>query len=180
MENTKKIKKTALVLLAVVSMVMLYFIFITIRGFLYYPASVGDHAFITEPAPGGDVVPIGDPVPVGISLNPIKTILDAVRSLILLSILISALILLLSIKREETPFHSRNVTSLKSMGILLMVLEPLELFVSWIPVALSDGAFITAHYFPAGSVFAAGIVVYCVSLVFEYGISLQKQSDETL
>lgn len=31
-----------------------------------------------------------------------------------------------------------------------------------------------------GTVFAAGLVLYCISLVFRYGCELQQESDETL
>ena len=31
-----------------------------------------------------------------------------------------------------------------------------------------------------GVILTAGLVIYCVALVFHYGISLQKQADETL
>jgi len=51
-------------------------------------------------------------------------------------------------------------------------------------VPMDDGTIamtaITTSYFPSGVIVVVGIVVYCVALVFMYGISLQKQTDETL
>ena len=158
MENIKKIKKSALVLLAAVSLIMLYFIIITVASFFVF-----------------DIVFDGVS-----SSNPVKIALHAIHILALLSIQIFVVILLLSVKKDETPFNLKNVRLLKSIAILLMVLEPLEVIASRIPTVLSDNTVAVMTYFPSGSIFVAGIVVYCISLVFKYGITLQKQFDETL
>ena len=161
MENIKKIKKSALVLLVVVGLIMLYHIILVV-------SSTVANGFVFFPAPDGR------------SFNPVKNVLYIMGTLILLSIQICALILLLSIKRDETPFKIKNVKLLKNIAIMLMTLEPLEVIAAGIPVAMDDGTFIFMRFFPSGNLFVAGIVVYCVSLVFKYGISLQQQSDETL
>ena len=161
MENTKKLKKSAFVLLVAVCLVMLYFITISV-------ASIAAHGFMLYPAPAGA------------SLSLAKNALYVVNTLILLSTQICALILLLSIKKDETPFNLRNVRLLKGIAIPLMALEPIEAIAAKIPITLEDNAVVSLTYFPAGSVLVVGIVVYCVSLVFRYGISLQEQSDETL
>ena len=158
MENIKKIKKSALVLLAAVSLIMLYFIIITVASFFVF-----------------DIVFDGVS-----SSNPVKNALYFISALVMLSVQIFVVILLLSVKKDETPFNLKNVRLLKSIAILLMVLEPLEVIASRIPTVLSDNTVAVMTYFPSGSIFVAGIVVYCISLVFKYGITLQKQFDETL
>jgi hypothetical protein len=155
MENTQKIKKTAFALLVVVSLIMLYNIIITIVGFV--PA-------ITEVAP----------------LNPVHFAFSIVSVFIMLSVQLYGVILLLSVKKDETPFNSKNVRLLKSIAILLVAKEPLDFISSGIPVALGDGTIMVTRYFPSGAILAAGIVVYCIALVFKYGITLQTQFDETL
>ena len=105
--------------------------------------------------------------------------------LIVLAILVIALVLLFSIRKEETPFHLKNVRRLKVIAILLMSLEPYHFISEWIsnhfyPMVLSDHTAVSVHTSWGGSILVAGLVVYCISLVFEYGISLQKQVDETL
>ena len=155
METTRKIKTTANVLFLVVSLVLLWFIVITAWGGFRYA------------------------VPVGESPHPGRVLVDIVRVLVLLSILICALTVLLAIRKDETPFNVKNVRLLKRIAILLMVVEPYEVFAGWITSLFSSPRIMTL-YLPAGCVFAAGLVVYCVSLVFDYGISLQKQIDETL
>jgi len=47
---------------------------------------------------------------------------------------------------------------------------------------LLDGTTLTVTPFsiPSGYMLAVGIVVYCLSIVFKHGITLQIQSDETL
>ena len=154
MENTKKIKKSASALLVAVSLIMLYNIIITVNGSI--------------PVVTGEVL-----------LNPVIGF-NIVKTFVMLSVQICAAILLLSVKKDETPFNLKNVKLLKSIAILLMTVEPLEFIASRIPIALGDGTVIMSTYLPSGFILAAGIVVYCVALVFKYGITLQKQFDETL
>ena len=157
MEDILKIKKAANALFATVSIVLLWFIVQTVRGFLLNTAewyAVGVVSF-------------------------------SVGVLILTTILLFALALLYTIRRDGTPFQRKNVTRLKTIGVLLVALEPYMLFAQWVsnrlyPIILSDGARIETHSSMGGTIIAAGLVVYCVSLVFDYGISLQRQVDETL
>ena len=167
MVNIGKIKKSALVLFMAVSLIMLYYVIavvvnIAAHGFVLYPTLVG-------------VVGVGEA-----SFSTVKAVLYFMDPLILISIQICALLLLLSIKKEETPFSLKNVKLLRAIAILLLVLEPLKVIAARIPLVMGDGTFTSMVYLPSGSVLAVGIVVYCVSLVFKYGITLQKQFDETL
>ena len=164
MDNIGNIKKTALVLFVVVSLLLVYNIILA-----------------------GRVAFTGYAVPVGETLNWAKIVFDVIRVLIVLSILTCAMVLLRAIKKDETPFNIRNVTLLKSVAFLIAVIDPYEIVASHVPTFLPkidiDGLSrfeLTTTYLPSGSFFVAGIVVYCVSLVFKYGITLQKQFDETL
>ena len=164
MDKIGKIKRTALVLFMVVSLILLYNIILAGRA-----------AFI------------GYAVPIGEALNPAKIVFDAIRVLIVLSVLLCAMVLLRTIKKDETPFNRKNVKLLKSMAFLIAVLDPYEIVASRVPAVLPKAAMSgllrfepTTVFLPSGCFFVAGIVVYCVSLVFKYGISLQKQFDETL
>lgn len=99
-----------------------------------------------------------------------------ITTLIILSILTLALILLFSIKKDESPFNLKNVKLLKAIALLLVAKESWSFIVGWINFGNILGASVTSVEW----VIAAGLVVYCIALVFQHGITLQKQSDETL
>jgi len=158
MATIKKMKQTTLVLSVVVGLMLVWFIVNSIRA-LFSPGMIWDIPSFT---------------------------LTTIYVLILLAILIVALVLLRSIKAAETPFALKNVKLLKTIAILLIVLEPCFDVVQWVtaqlhPIELGDGT-VVASFGPqlGGVILATGLVVYCVALVFEYGISLQQQADETL
>lgn len=160
MEITKKIKRTALVLFVAVSIILLW----NICFMLTHPPAMG--------TPSGTinafaVVNLGGYV---------------INILLLLVMLTLSLILLYSVKKDETPFKLKNVKLLKGIAIALVAYEPCGLIMQWVSTALAppllpgEVAFFTS----GGFVLTAGLIVYCISLVFEHGISLQKQIDETL
>jgi len=157
MANTQKIKKAAIALFTAVSLVLLWFIIQTIRGIVLNMAEWQ--------------VPTVATFSIGV--------------LLVIATLIFAFMLLHSIKNDETPFNGKNVTHLKIIAVLLIALEPYLIIVQWIfhnfyPIVLSDGISIETHSSMGGSIIAAGLVVYYIALVFDYGISLQQQVDETL
>lgn len=86
--------------------------------------------------------------------------------------------LLKSLKAEETPFTHANGRLIRNLSFLLIALglaDSIFIFFS--------NVFITHDYNDPdtkGTVFAAGLVLYCISLVFRYGCELQQESDETL
>ena len=157
MANILKIKKAAIALFAAVSLVLLWFIIQTVRGVMlnkgeWYAPSIATFCL---------------------------------GALILAATLVFALTLLHSIRKDETPFNRKNVARLKIIAVLLIVLEPYMLIAQWVfhkfyPIILSDGTSIEMHSSMGGTILVTGLVVYCISLVFDYGISLQKQVDETL
>jgi len=100
---------------------------------------------------------------------------------IMLVSLIISLILLHTIRKESTPFNLRNVKRLKFIAIMLILLEPVlflseRLFVHFWP---PDGRAIGVTIY-GGTIIAIGLITYCLALVFQYGIALQNQVDETL
>ena len=164
MSKIEKIKRTAFVLFVAVGLILLYNIILA-----------------------GRVAFTGYAVPVGETLNPAKIVFDVIRVLIVLAILTCAMVLLRAIKKDETPFNIKNVKLLKSVAFLIAVLDPYEIVASCVPAFLPKHDIsgllrfeLTTAFLPSGCFFVAGIVVYCVSLVFKYGISLQRQFDETL
>jgi len=189
MEMAKKIKRTAVVMLVLVSVILLLDIFF----FAAHPPVFGAmpvDAMLVDDTPDG-VIPIG---PVDATLygsNTALAIFDVfsfvIGILLLLSMLALSLILLFSVKKDESPFCRKNVKLLKGIAIALIAFEPFGLLVQWVRPALipppPSGEFMvfsTAFTTQTGFVFTAGLIVYCIALVFEHGISLQKQVDETL
>ena len=93
--------------------------------------------------------------------------------------------LLWSIRRGETPFTRKNVVKLKAAAIILVLFEPYYLasqyfMHKYFPIILADNTTVVTKSSLGGMIIAAGLVVYCVALVFEYGVSIQRQIDETL
>ena len=157
MASTKKIKSTAMALMGIVSVVLLSFIIKTAKDLFtsagnWFPASIA--SFIAG-------------------------------FLIISATLVLSLALLASIWKNETPFNPKNVTKLKIIAWLLMVIEPYHFIAGYIfnkyyPLVLDDGSIISTRIAWNGTIFTAGLVVYCIALVFAYGISLQEQVDELL
>lgn len=85
---------------------------------------------------------------------------------------LNAVRLLLDMRKGETPFTGQNGRRIRRTGILLMVIEPLLLL-----KGLLSGGELPEVY---GISFAAGLIMYNVALLFEYGSHLQQESDETL
>ena len=89
-----------------------------------------------------------------------------------------------SIKLEYTPFTDKNVSRLKILAILIMLIEPIQMAINYIGNSLRpltiDGFKVEIHGSMGGIVILLGLVVFCIALVFEYGSCLQKQFDETL
>ena len=167
MSDTNKFKRAALVLLIITGLVILWFFFQQGRG-LYNIITLGFDLF------GGEGALFGVYFAIAFVSVPM-----------MLASLIIGFSLLHSIRRKESPFTKKNVTKLKAVAILLVAFE-LYLIIS--QIIIHRYFFIFAHsgysYFMSvslgGVVIVLGLVVYCIALVFEYGISLQNQVDETL
>jgi len=121
------------------------------------------------------------------SKTPLNVLVPNIAILgIIIVILFFAGKLLKSLKFNYTPFTLENAKSLKAIAILLILAEPfyyLTLFISNQIVMNSAGSntYISVpHIFYGGIVIALGLIVYCIALVFQHGVDLQQQSDETL
>ena len=90
-----------------------------------------------------------------------------------------SLMLLLAIKKDETPFNLKNVKRLKIIAIVLVIYEPIFIILNQIQYRHYEIQHESGIMF-TGLLMTAGLIVYCVALVFQYGISLQNQVDETL
>ena len=112
-------------------------------------------------------------------------ILVIISMFLLPSFLIVALIISLrlvhTIRMEVSPFNYKNVKNLKIIAIMLILKEPANY--------ISQRMFIRNNPFPdaidfiiidGGFALTTGLIIYCIALVFQYGIALQTQVDETL
>lgn len=158
MSIIKRIRRTALVLFGIVSAVFLWLVFLQVKQLVLYSVDWD---------------------------NAIMPTMHIVHLVIVFSTLSICLSILFSIRKAETPFNRKNVAKLKTVGILLIVFE-LIIFLSqriarsYFPVVLKESPTTYVSVSLSGVVVAAGLVVYCIALVFEYGISLQNQYDEIL
>lgn len=81
------------------------------------------------------------------------------------------------IKKGDTPFLRQNITRIKSIAVIAIILNIVESYSD----ALVD-------YYTIGELtwrvdligLVIGIVIYYISLIFRYGCDLQQESDETL
>jgi len=87
------------------------------------------------------------------------------------------LALLRSVWTDETPFHFTNVRRMKVLALLLLLFWPYGKLVIWCQVRLTGRTFSSVS---PGASFLAGLGIYCLAMVFQYGVVLQTQSDETL
>jgi hypothetical protein len=167
MSDIKKIKRTAMVLSIVAGLVILWFTFQQVRG-----------AILT--------IGFGTDVLGGVSADLYWFFaISFVNIPIILASLIISFSLLNSIRKEETPFTIKNTTKLKVVALLLVAYEITVIISQYIihNVFLryenpDHGTVMETSL--GGIVIVLGLVVYCIALVFEYGISLQNQVDETL
>ena len=86
-----------------------------------------------------------------------------------------------TIQLEETPFCLNVVQSLKRISIFILVEATVKnFFTSLVAGAFSGDLHISFQLTFEANSFIIGIALLLVSIIFEYGIKLQKQDDETL
>ena len=111
-------------------------------------------------------------------------LLNTIITAVVLAVLFIASGMLKSLKSGYTPFTKVNVKRLKVISILLIAIEPIQMIFGGIFNALrpltASGEKIVSVTSMGGMVIVLGLIVFCIALVFEYGIELQTQSDETL
>ena len=86
-----------------------------------------------------------------------------------------------TIQLKETPFCLNVVQALKRISIFILVEATVKNFFSRLVAGVFSGDLHISFQltFEANS-FIMGIALLLVSIIFEYGIKLQKQDDETL
>lgn len=102
-----------------------------------------------------------------------------VTSVIMLLVLGIVYKLMKAISKERTPFTIKNVKYIKIISILVFIaglaipiIENLVVKITYPEVESS----ISINFFMV----LAAIAMYCLSLVFQYGVYLQTESDQTL
>lgn len=117
---------------------------------------------------------------------------NLVSTLIIVGCNVNAILMFRLLKKGETPFQMVIVKKLRTIGYLLMVIEPLQFVFERIMNAIStpqvtyneageEIVYSMSTFTSYGGVFLIlGGVVVCVALAFEYGVMLQTQADETL
>lgn len=107
-------------------------------------------------------------------------------SALVVAIMVMAIQLLQSIRKESTPFTLGNVRRLRVIGWMLIAFEVLQhvtmrLFWAVASGRVEDGERVVYYYnSTAGMVMIVGLAVLAISVVFQYGVELQQLSDETL
>ena len=164
MTDMMKLKRTAMVLVCIVGLVMLYLL-------THITLMIRSSASLS-------MIP-----------TPTAIIVFAVSWSIVLAAMGISLSMLLVIKRGETPFSMAFVKRLKALALLIIVYEPVVLIGARLirfefPAfeGYIDGVYtmITTTTGFVGIIMVAGLIVYCVAHILNYGISLQEQVDETL
>lgn len=107
-------------------------------------------------------------------------------SVFVIAIMVMVIRLLQSINRGRTPFTLTNVRRLRAIGWMLVSFEIIQRLTTRLFWAVANGRVENGekvvYYFSstAGMVMIVGLAVLAISLVFQYGVELQKLSDETL
>ena len=88
--------------------------------------------------------------------------------------IITAIRLLWGVRKSDSPFTELNGKRIGIIGICFMLMEPLDFIYS----GLIKSDWSIENF--SGLAFSAGLVLYCISMIFRYGCELQQESDETL
>lgn len=117
--------------------------------------------------------------PSAIQLGPMDIPMAAVVLAYRVGMAVVALLILRSLWTEETPFLMKIVRRMKALALVLALYEPcLRLLVYW-QVRVTGATNVNWGAAP-GVLLPVAAVVYCLALVFQYGVILQTQADETL
>ncbi len=86
--------------------------------------------------------------------------------------------ILRTVDTESTPFVAANVKRLKVMSILMACLSVVPSWLSQIiSLILGDRSLMLNVEL---SMIMIALIIWCLALIFEYGVSLQQREDETL
>ena len=119
-------------------------------------------------------------------LGPVTSLVLSGGLLVSFSIVIG---LLKAMKNRETPFEAKNVGRVRRIAWAVGGIGLLQIAFDAFPKTVVDDAvengMRTVSYYYAFNMtsillIAMAIILWCISIVFEYGVELQQQSDETL
>lgn len=117
--------------------------------------------------------------PSALQLGPMDIPMAVVVLAYRIGMALAALLILRSLWTEETPFLMKIVRRMKALALALVLFEPcIRLLVYW-QVQFTGSTNINFGATP-GFFLPVAAVVYCLALVFQYGVILQTQADETL
>ena len=80
--------------------------------------------------------------------------------------------------REATPFTDENVRTMKLLALILFVFGILAPIMNTVANSLMDN--VSIPEWVGMEVIVGAVIFYCLSLIFQYGTELQKESDQTL
>jgi len=162
MAEMKKLKRTALVMFGIVSVLLL--------GNLAY---IDYLIWIRLPAAALGIQPL-------LALSNIITLISFAAIIVFFVI---SLTLLYAIRKEETPFTLGNVKRLKAIAGMLVLLELCQYLVGLIdlhyhPHMNGYGETATIVLLPGVTMLVAGLLIYCVALAFQAQVALGMMSEE--
>lgn len=167
-ENLDKLKKVSNMLSKIVTVIIVLLVLFCLKDFM-----VGFYQGFIEAS--GNIVSSQGSASASLSFSQIiSKIANACSAIIFIFILVIVKKVLSSLEKNNTPFVLENVKKFKLMAVLMLVIEPIQMVLLLIEnhslqLSLSDGL-----------VFISGIILLAISVIFEYGISLQQDIDETL
>lgn len=115
-----------------------------------------------------------DPAPYTVTDFFIMVFLGAFVASVIVTF-VTSIKLLMSMRKDESPFTLINGRRIRRTGICFMLMEPLMFMAELLEDGLAE-----AMYSIDGLQFATGLVMYCISLAFSYGAALQQEADETI
>jgi len=80
--------------------------------------------------------------------------------------------------RASSPFTDENVKTMKFLALILFVFGILAPLMNVIANSLMDN--VSIPEWVGMEVIIGAVIFYCLSLIFQYGTELQKESDQTL
>ena len=113
--------------------------------------------------------------------NAVVEYMFSAVSLILMGVVtLMAALMFRSMSRSYTPFLNANPATLMIMGhVTLFSAIALPIFRYVVTTSMGCGPF-TLDIVGSFTMIVIAVIIYCASLIFEYGAELQKESDETL
>ena len=117
--------------------------------------------------------------PSAMQLGPMDIPMAAIVLAYRIGMAVVALMILRSLWTEETPFLMKIVRRMKALALMLALFEPCIRLLVYCQVRFTGSTNINFGAAP-GFFLPVAAVAYCLALVFQYGVILQTQADETL